>query len=246
MEGGRSGPSSTRRRGRTGGIRAAQRRSGILLQRRHDCGSGRQDLQPLSDSADVRGRPGRDGDQVQHLRGHRRRPRVQEAVPRGTRSRRRPFYAAWSTPIIHDSVTGLRTNTNAQVMDMQDQVIPGLYAAGESQGGFAQHGLGRTASSAASPAGMRPGTAESLGPIWEKRALGRGGFLTSWPHIKRRYRKMSPSRCLLDTRGRRRHHPEGQGSVSRGVVTCAAWPVSVRRSEETYRHQRTRHVLMRR
>jgi len=55
-----------------------------------------------------------------------------------------PFYAAWSTPILHDSLTGLRTNTKAQVIDVQGQVIPGLYCAGESQGGFAQHGLGRT------------------------------------------------------------------------------------------------------
>ena len=56
---------------------------------------------------------------------------------------RPPFYAAWSTPILHDSLTGLRTNTKAQVIDMRGQVIPGLYCAGESQGGFAQHGLGR-------------------------------------------------------------------------------------------------------
>jgi urocanate reductase len=54
-----------------------------------------------------------------------------------------PFFAAWSTPILHDSLTGLRTNAEAQVLDMQGQVIPGLYCAGESQGGFAQHGLGR-------------------------------------------------------------------------------------------------------
>ena len=56
---------------------------------------------------------------------------------------RPPFYAAWSTPILHDSLTGLRTNTQAQVIDTRGQVIPGLYCAGESQGGFAQHGLGR-------------------------------------------------------------------------------------------------------
>ncbi len=54
-----------------------------------------------------------------------------------------PFYAAWTTPILHDTVTGLRTNVDAQVMDYHGQVIPGLYCAGESQGGFAQHGLGR-------------------------------------------------------------------------------------------------------
>ncbi len=54
-----------------------------------------------------------------------------------------PFYAAWSTPILHDSLAGLRTNAKAQVIDLHGQVIPGLYCAGESQGGFAQHGLGR-------------------------------------------------------------------------------------------------------
>jgi len=56
---------------------------------------------------------------------------------------RPPFYAAWSTPILHDSLTGLRTDANAQVIDIRGEVIPGLYCAGESQGGFAQHGLGR-------------------------------------------------------------------------------------------------------
>ena len=56
---------------------------------------------------------------------------------------RPPFYAAWSTPILHDTLTGLRTNARAQVMDYHGQVIPGLYCSGESQGGFAQHGLGR-------------------------------------------------------------------------------------------------------
>jgi succinate dehydrogenase/fumarate reductase flavoprotein subunit len=54
-----------------------------------------------------------------------------------------PFYAAWATPILHDSLTGLRTNTNAEVIDIRGDVIPGLYCAGESQGGFGQHGLAR-------------------------------------------------------------------------------------------------------
>ena len=52
-----------------------------------------------------------------------------------------PFYAAWATPILHDALTGLRTNTDAEVIDTRGEVIPGLYCAGESQGGFAQHGL---------------------------------------------------------------------------------------------------------
>jgi succinate dehydrogenase/fumarate reductase flavoprotein subunit len=54
-----------------------------------------------------------------------------------------PFYAAWATPILHDSLTGLRTNTKAEVIDTRGEVIAGLYCAGESQGGFAQHGLAR-------------------------------------------------------------------------------------------------------
>ena len=54
-----------------------------------------------------------------------------------------PFYAAWSTPCIHDCLSGLRINAKAQVMDLWGQVIPGLYCAGESAGGFNQHGLAR-------------------------------------------------------------------------------------------------------
>src|SRR5436305_4223545 len=54
-----------------------------------------------------------------------------------------PFYAAWSTPILHDTLTGLRTNTSGEVIDTRGKVIAGLYCAGESQGGFAKHGLAR-------------------------------------------------------------------------------------------------------
>ena len=54
-----------------------------------------------------------------------------------------PFYAAWATPILHDTLTGLRTNTSSEVIDIRGEVIAGLYCAGECQGGFAQHGLAR-------------------------------------------------------------------------------------------------------
>jgi len=54
-----------------------------------------------------------------------------------------PFYAAWATPNVHDTRSGLRINAKCQVMDMEGQIIPGLYCAGESAGGFNQHGLGR-------------------------------------------------------------------------------------------------------
>ncbi len=54
-----------------------------------------------------------------------------------------PFYAAWATPVIHDSRVGLRINAKCQVVDMQGKVIPGLYCGGESAGGFSLHGLAR-------------------------------------------------------------------------------------------------------
>ena len=56
---------------------------------------------------------------------------------------RPPFYAAWDTPCVHDTYAGIRMNTRAQVLDTHGEVIPGLYVAGESSGGFGQHGLGR-------------------------------------------------------------------------------------------------------
>jgi predicted oxidoreductase len=56
-----------------------------------------------------------------------------------------PFYAAWATPVIHDARCGLRINGKCQVVDMNGNVIPGLYCGGESAGGFSQHGLARCA-----------------------------------------------------------------------------------------------------
>ena len=54
-----------------------------------------------------------------------------------------PFYAAWASPVVHDSYTGLRINMKCQVMDFNGETIPGLYCAGESAGGCSQHGTGR-------------------------------------------------------------------------------------------------------
>jgi hypothetical protein len=56
-----------------------------------------------------------------------------------------PFYAAWHTPAIHDSYTGIRISTSAEVIDLRGAVIPGLYACGDSTGGFGQHGICRAA-----------------------------------------------------------------------------------------------------
>jgi succinate dehydrogenase/fumarate reductase flavoprotein subunit len=54
-----------------------------------------------------------------------------------------PFYAAWGTPLVHDTRSGLRINNKCQVMDLNGRIVAGLYCAGESAGGFNQHGLGR-------------------------------------------------------------------------------------------------------
>ena len=62
-----------------------------------------------------------------------------------------PFYAAWGTPVVHDTRAGLRINVRCQVIDMSGKVIPGLYCAGESAGGFNQHGMGRCATRDSSP-----------------------------------------------------------------------------------------------
>jgi hypothetical protein len=56
-----------------------------------------------------------------------------------------PFYAAWATPVIHDTRSGLRINAKCQVVDLNGEVIPGLYCGGESAGGFSMHGLARCA-----------------------------------------------------------------------------------------------------
>ncbi len=58
---------------------------------------------------------------------------------------RPPFYAAWATTVVHDTRAGLRINAKCQVIAMNGIVIPGLYCAGESAGGFNQHGMGRCA-----------------------------------------------------------------------------------------------------
>jgi urocanate reductase len=55
-----------------------------------------------------------------------------------------PFYAAWSTPCVHDCISGLRINGKAQVIDLWGHAIPGLYCGGETAGGFNQHGLAKS------------------------------------------------------------------------------------------------------
>lgn len=59
-----------------------------------------------------------------------------------------PFYATPRAPSIHHTMGGLKINVNAQVLNTQDQVIAGLYAAGEVVGGI--HGSNRLGGNATS------------------------------------------------------------------------------------------------
>lgn len=75
-----------------------------------------------------------------------------------------PFYAASLIVEWHDSSGGLRVNGKMQVMDTQGEIIPGLYAAGESAGGHEMHGLGRAITQgyiAGSNAALEPAAVQS-------------------------------------------------------------------------------------
>lgn len=52
-----------------------------------------------------------------------------------------PWYACQKVPTVHHTMGGLEINVNAQVLDVNGKVIPGLYAAGETTGGI--HGSNR-------------------------------------------------------------------------------------------------------
>lgn len=52
-----------------------------------------------------------------------------------------PFYAIQIAPGIHHTMGGLKINTETQVINTEEKVIPGLYAAGEVTGGL--HGNNR-------------------------------------------------------------------------------------------------------
>ena len=52
-----------------------------------------------------------------------------------------PFYAIKIAPGIHHTMGGIKINTATEVLDTEGNVIPGLYAAGETTGGV--HGGNR-------------------------------------------------------------------------------------------------------
>ncbi|MEG0669140.1 MAG: FAD-binding protein, partial [Clostridium sp.] len=52
-----------------------------------------------------------------------------------------PYYAGARVPTVHHTMGGVKINTDAQVINTNGEIIPGLYAAGEVTGGI--HGANR-------------------------------------------------------------------------------------------------------
>ena len=130
---------------RTGALGAPPTERGpgrMVLWRRHDRRTRRENRQPAPTPAGACACARRGGCQVQFVCGCWERRGVRQADT-AVQDRHAAVLAAWATPIIHDSQTGLRINTKCQVMDVRGHVIDGLYAAGETPGGFALHGLPR-------------------------------------------------------------------------------------------------------
>ena len=57
-----------------------------------------------------------------------------------------PYYAIKIAPGIHHTMGGIKINSNAEVIDTAGNVIPGLFAAGETTGGI--HGGNRVGGNA--------------------------------------------------------------------------------------------------
>lgn len=121
---------------------ACRRRQGLLLPCRYPDRPCPENRDAIPASPDAAGQSGTDRRLLQRLRGSgvdadfgKPKPLYKIATS--------PFYAAWATPVIHDTRWGLRINGNCQVIDMSGQVIPGLYCGGESAGGFSERGLAR-------------------------------------------------------------------------------------------------------
>jgi len=55
------------------------------------------------------------------------------------------FNVAVMTPVLHYTMGGLQIDPESRVIDGSGKPIPGLYACGDSAGGFGQHGICRAA-----------------------------------------------------------------------------------------------------
>lgn len=87
-----------------------------------------------------------------------------------------PFYAAWCTPELHDCYSGLRVNPDMQVIDIEGNLIEGLFACGEVSAGQRAHGLGRVITSGfisgrSAAAGGASGVAMAAPEGWDTMAV---------------------------------------------------------------------------
>ena len=83
---------------------------------------------------------------LQRLRRVRRGPRFRQAASRCYKIAKPPFYAAWCDAGDPRHARRPAHQRKCQVVDMEGEVIPGLYCGGESAGGFSMHGLARCTS----------------------------------------------------------------------------------------------------
>lgn len=68
-------------------------------------------------------------------------------IPKGDKPfEKGPFYVSFAWPKVHHCMGGVQINKNAQMIDLDGKIIPGLYAAGEVTGGI--HGACRLGSAA--------------------------------------------------------------------------------------------------
>ena len=84
-----------------------------------------------------------------------------------------PFYAAWATPVMHDTRAGLRINANCQVIDMNGEVIPGLYCGGNRRAASACTACRAAPARATSPARTPMRRRRRRKPSWCKRGEAR-------------------------------------------------------------------------
>ena len=117
----------------------------LLLQRQQLRRPRQEDRDEISARADAAGQSGSDRGALQFICRCPASTRISASPSRLYKIAKPPFYAAWATPVVHDTRAGLRINAQCQVIDMNGEVIPGLYCGGESAGGFSQHGLARAA-----------------------------------------------------------------------------------------------------
>src|SRR5438270_5226709 len=99
-------------------------------------------------------------------------------------------------PILHDTLTGIKINTQCQVVDVQGKVIAGVSCASESAGSFALYGLPRVIvfGRIAGRKGRWPrSTLQRLNAVWNGRGRGRAARVPDFQYPGSP--RWAPGRC---------------------------------------------------